>query len=319
MSLLVYKINEFSHTAEREQYRTISNALKAKYSGKEELCILVANWNIYDSELDGLLIKHDAIIAIEFKDYGGKIIATDNGDWKTGDGTVIKGGIRKTPYKQAQINRSNLLNGLRDSGFIRSKNLKHISSLIVFNQPIDLDASGISRKTKSWLHICDNDHFIEKIEDITSSQTYFSKDELLCLVDKLNFNAGGDSLDERFSDKIDNKYVFEENMPQPKALTISSLATTNNLLAVSQSLPGVSDSQIPAFIGIDFGTSTTVVSVARYYDNRMTRKTVEIAYQSAEGVIGRDERIATMLAVKNGRLLAGRGAEEFKYDLEKKR
>ena len=49
----------------------------------------------------------------------------------------------------------------------------------------------------------------------------------------------------------------------------------------------------------------------------MTCKTVEIAYQTADGAIGRDDRIATMLAVKNGRLLAGRGAEEFKYDLEK--
>lgn len=320
MSLLVYKINDFDRTAEREQYRTISNALKVKFSGKEELCVFVANWNIYDSELDGLLIKHDAIIAIEFKNYGGKIIATDNGNWITEDGTIINGGCRKSPYKQAQINRSNLLNGLRDSGFIAPRNLKHISSLIIFNQPIELDESGISRKTRSWLHICDNDHFIEKIEDITSSQTHFSNAELIRLVDDLNFNVGGNSLDERFSDYTSNKVIMdipEEYIPQPTALTISSLATTNNILAVSQSLPNVSDSQIPAYIGIDFGTSTTVVSVARYYDNRMTCKTIAIAYQSADGVIGRDERIATMLAVKNGRLLAGRGAEEFKYDLER--
>ena len=110
MSLLVYKINDYSHTSEREQYRFICNALKSRYSGKSEICLFVANWNVYDSELDGLLIKQDAIIAIEFKDYGGKIIATDNGDWKTDDGTIIKGGVRKSPYKQAQINRSNLLN-----------------------------------------------------------------------------------------------------------------------------------------------------------------------------------------------------------------
>lgn len=319
MGLLVYKISDYNHTAEREQYRKICNALKTEYSGKEELCIFVANWNIYDSELDGLLIKQDAIIAIEFKDYGGKIIATDNGDWKKDDGTVIKGGVRKSPYKQAQINRSNLLNGLRDSGFIAPKNLKHIASLIVFNQPIKIDDSRISRKTKSWLHICDNDHFIEKIEDITSPQTEFSNSDMIRLVTDLNFNVGGDSLDERFSDFIseDIEDIPEEFIPQPQALTISSLATKNNLLAVSQDLPDVSDSQIPAYIGIDFGTSTTVVSVARYYDNRMTCKTVEIPYQTAEGLIGRDTRIATMLAVKNGRLLAGKGAEEFKYDLER--
>lgn len=319
MGLLVYKISDFSHTAEREQYRTICQKLKNRFSGKPELCIFVANWNIYDSELDGLLIKQDAIIAIEFKDYGGKIIAVENGDWKKDDGTIVKGGMRKNPYKQAQINRSNLLNGLRDSGFVSASNLKHISSLIVFNQPIELDATGISRKTKSWLHICDNDHFIDKVEDITSPKTNFTDAELVKLVSDLNFDCGGDSLDERYSDQIDPllEDIPEEYMPQPQALTISSLATRDSLLAVSETLPGANDSQIPAYIGIDFGTSTTVVSVARYYDNRMTCKTVEIAYQTAEGVIGRDERIATMLAVKNGRLLAGRGAEEFKYDLEK--
>ena len=248
MGLLVYKINDFSHTAEREQYRTMCNALKSKYSGKEELCLFVANWNVYDSELDGLLIKNDAIIAIEFKDYGGKIIATDNGDWKKDDGTIIKGGTKKSPYKQAQINRSNLLNGLRDSGFIAPKNLKHISSLIVFNQPVEVDASGISRKTKAWLHICDNEHFIEKIEDITSPYTEFSNSDLIRLVSDLNFDAGGDSLDERFSDFIEESIedIPEEYIPYPKALTISSLTTKDNLLTVSQSLPNVIDSQIPA-------------------------------------------------------------------------
>lgn len=319
MGLLVYKVSDFSHTAEREQYRTICQMLKARYSGRPELCIFVANWNIYDSELDGLLIKQDAIIAIEFKDYGGKITAVENGDWKKDDGTVVKGGVRKNPYKQAQINRSNLLNGLRDSGFVNPSNLKHISSLIVFNQPIELDSSGISRKTKSWLHICDNEHFIDKVEDITSPKTNFSDAELVKLVSDLNFDCGGDSLDERFSDLIDPllEDIPEEYMPEPQALTISSLATKDSLLSVGETIPGANDSQIPAYIGIDFGTSTTVVSVARYFNNRMTCKTVEIAYQTFDGAIGRDDRIATMLANKDGKLLAGRGAEEFKYDLEK--
>lgn len=318
MGLLVYKIADYNHTAEREQYRILCSQLKNLYSGKNELCIFVANWNVYDSELDGLLLKNDALIAIEFKDYGGKIIATDNGDWKKEDGTIIKGGVRKSPYKQALINRSNLRNGLRDSGFISAQNLKHITSLIVFNQPIILDASNLSPKTKSWLKICDNDHFTEKIEDITSEKTYFSNDDLLSLVHDLNFDLGGEALDERFSDaNILTNMPEPQPVEQPTALTISTLATNNQLLTVTESIPGVMDSQIPAYIGIDFGTSTTVVSVARYYNGRMSCNTVSIAYKTIDGVVGRDDRIPTMLAVKDGKLLFGRGAEEFKYDLEK--
>ena len=317
--LLVYKIEDYSYTAEREQYRTICNALKAEYSPKKDLCIFVANWNVYGSELDGLLIKNDAIIAIEFKDYGGKITASENGDWKTDDGTIIKGGVRKNPYKQAQINRSNLMNGLRDSGFIASTNLKHISSLIVFNQPIILDSTSISRKVKSWLHICDNNHFIENVEDITSPQTNFSNAELLKLVKDLNFDMGGDAFDKRFSDLFPQNYdvILEDNLTQPQALTISNLATKDSSLSVSEAMPELNYPQVPAYIGIDFGTSTTVVSVARCINNQLACTTVDIAYKTYDGTIGKDDRIATMLACKNGKLLAGKGAEEFKYDLER--
>jgi molecular chaperone DnaK (HSP70) len=293
--------------------------LKEQYSSKDELCVFVANWNVYDSELDGLLIKNDAIIAIEFKNFGGHIIATENGDWKTGDGVIIKGGVRKSPYKQAQINRSNLLSGLRDSGFISPKNLKHISSIIVFNQPITVDLSGISRKTRSWLHICDNEHFIDKVEDITSPITYFSNEELLALTSNLNFSLNGEALDERYSDPItyDIKDIPDELFPQPQALTISSLATKEQLLTVSENIPTVDESNLPAYIGIDFGTSTTVVSVARQWNKQLTCKTVPIGYMDIEGGIGYDDRVATMLAIKNNKLLAGNGAIDFKYDLEK--
>lgn len=319
MSLLVYKIADYEHTAEREQYRNLCTQLKSSFSGMDDMCIFVANWNVYDSELDGLILKNDAIIAVEFKDYGGRILATDNGDWKTSDGTVIKGGARKSPYKQAQINRSNLLNGLRDSGFVAAKNLKHISSLIVFNQPISLDVSGLSRKTRSWLHICDNEHFLDKVEDITSDQTYFSNEELLALVSKLNMDLGGDALDERFSDRLDFEAddIPEEYFPEPTPLTIASLTTTNQALTLTDSIPSLSENQLPAYIGIDFGTSTTVVSVSRVFEGRMMCKTVAIGYKTIDGAVGKDDRIATMLAFKDGKLLAGRGAEEFKYELEK--
>ena len=319
MGLLVYKITDYNHTAEREQYRKICTVLKERYSGKDELCIFVANWNIYDSELDGLIIKNDAIIAIEFKDYGGHIIANENGDWKTGDGTIIKGGVRKSPYKQAQINRSHLISGLRDSGFISPKNLKHVSSLIAFNQPITLDQSGISKKTRSWLHICDIEHFLDKVEDITSPLTYFSNQELLALVSNLNFGLDGEALDTRYSDNItyDIEDIPEDLFLQPQALTISSLATKEQLLTVSENIPTIDESTLPAYIGIDFGTSTTVVSVARQYNKQLTCKTIPIAYKDFEGGIGYDDRVATMLAIKENKLLAGNGAVEFKYDLEK--
>ena len=94
---IAFRCTNFENTTEREQFRLLCNTLKEKYKNTDDFCLLIANYNIYDSEFDSILIKNDAIIAIEFKNYGGKIIATENGEW-TSDGNIIKGGSRKTRY-----------------------------------------------------------------------------------------------------------------------------------------------------------------------------------------------------------------------------
>ena len=109
--------------------------------------------------------------------------------------------------------------------------------------------------------------------------------------------------------------------PNTQPLTMESLTTTGEIRGVGETLPETSgnltaESQ-PAYIGIDFGTSTTVVSVARLVNNILICDTVPIRYKTFDGIVGQDDRIPTMLAYKDGKLLAGKGAEEFKYDLEK--
>lgn len=159
--------------------------LKDKYRNSEDFCLLIANYNIYDCEFDSILIKNDAIIAIEYKNYGGKIIATENGEWMSDD-NIIKGGSRKTVYQQARVNHAALRNGLRELG-INSEWIKDIPTLIVFNQEITLD-NQLSGKVKSWLHVTDNNHFIEKIDDITCKSTNISNSEIIDIAIKMNLN-----------------------------------------------------------------------------------------------------------------------------------
>lgn len=183
---IAFRCSNYETTAEREQFRLLCKKMKSKYFKSKNFYLLVANYNIYDSELDAIVIKHDSIIAIEFKNFGGNIIATENGDW-TANGVVIKGGSRKTVYQQARINHASLKNGLRDLG-IDSEWIRNIPSLIVFNKPITLD-NQLSGKVQSWLHITDNAHFLDKIEDITSNTTNLSNMDIIDLAIKLNLNS----------------------------------------------------------------------------------------------------------------------------------
>jgi hypothetical protein len=205
MGLLVYKFSEYNHTAEREQYRNLCKQLYAHYASSTELCIFIANYNIFDSELDGIIIKQDAIICVEFKNYGGVVIAVDNGNWKLDDGTIIKGGSRKSVYQQARVNRCALKNGLNEGGILPAKMLQDVATLVVFHQPITLQ-NNLFSKTRSWLHISDETNFMEKVSDITNCKMSLEVEEMQQLMVKLNLTE--EFLDCEYSNyaesKIDN-------------------------------------------------------------------------------------------------------------------
>ncbi len=182
--LLAFRVGNFDTTAEREQFRFLCEQLKAHYEDSNEFCVLAGNYNI-GCELDALFIKKDAIIAIEFKNYGGKVIANENGEW-TCDGKVIKGGSRKTILQQARINHSTVKKELKALG-VSKENIKDVPTLIIFNKPVEI-TNNLSVTNKSWLHITDNEHFIEKLDDITCPHTDLDPLGIVNLAETLNLN-----------------------------------------------------------------------------------------------------------------------------------
>lgn len=196
MALLVYKFSNYEHTAEREQYRNLCKQLKSYYSSRDEICLFIANYNIFDCELDGIIIKQDAIICVEFKNYGGQVTATDNGNWTLSDGTIIKGGSRKSVYQQAKLNHIAVRQGFADGGILPKKMLKDVAALVVFHNPITI-VNRLSSKTQSWLHISDETTFMEKVQDITSTATDLTDSVILNLIDKLALSR--EYLEEEYS------------------------------------------------------------------------------------------------------------------------
>lgn len=182
--LLAFRVGNFDTTAEREQFRFLCEQLKAHYEDSNEFCVFAGNYNI-GCELDALFIKKDAIISIEFKNYGGNVIANENGEW-TCDGEIIKGGSRKTVLQQARINHSTVKKEFKVLG-VEKNQIKDVPHLIIFHQPIDL-VNNLSATNKSWLHITDNEHFIEKLDDITCPHTDLDPLGIVNLAETLNLN-----------------------------------------------------------------------------------------------------------------------------------
>lgn len=87
-------------------------------------------------------------------------------------------------------------------------------------------------------------------------------------------------------------------------------------------LPSALNTQLATkatFVGIDFGTSTTVVSIASKENGEEKIKTLPIKVTQIleDGTIYQSEKLPSVIAWYNGRLLVGEGASNLKYTLTK--
>lgn len=175
MSLKIYQSDPYRQTHEREQFESFSNICKECFAKTAEPNILFGNICLNGAELDALLIKPDAIIIIEFKNYGGHVTATENGDWMLNDETVIKGGNGRNPFLQTRHNRYEGVMPAFNNRFPRDYvNLGHVAGVVVFNQDAEIDDSAISSRIRSWFHVVDMKHVASKIRNITSPEIHYN-------------------------------------------------------------------------------------------------------------------------------------------------
>ena len=96
-------------------------------------------------------------------------------------------------------------------------------------------------------------------------------------------------------------------------LTIKKLlpATTSNSIIKNNNLN-------TTYIGIDFGTSTTVVSLSTFdpETSNVISKPIELNQKLYDGSIYKSYKIPTMVAWYNNKILVGEGANKIKLKLK---
>lgn len=94
---------------------------------------------------------------------------------------------------------------------------------------------------------------------------------------------------------------------------MSNVVTVKSLLPLTQHLPTLEKT----YVGIDFGTSTTVVSIA-YFDRQslgINVDTIPIEQKMEDGAVTTSLLVPSVIALYNNRLLVGEGASYLKYTL----
>lgn len=175
MALQVYRYANYLTTDEREQFRSLCKLL----SKSKDDYILVANPIIGGRELDALLIKRDAIIVLEFKNYTGSLTASEFGDWHIiddeGTEVVVKGGFgNKNPYVQVNHNKWSVVNKFKDELNSPLVNAYHVSGIVVFKGNITEDNFNFSPKVRTWFRISDMTNVVETIENMASPKIDFN-------------------------------------------------------------------------------------------------------------------------------------------------
>ena len=186
MGVRIYKISEYEHAAEIRQFDALCRflgELEAQTGGEY---VLVGNYNIEGVELDALLFTPQAALVIEFKNWGGSIVAGENGPW-TSDGRTIAGGAYgKSPFAQARLNRSRTAAGLRK--YLGCERLE-VGVVVVFSRDAEIDTSGLSESVGKWLSVCDNRHLGAVLSSRSQGAEIFTAEQMRDIPRRLRIEA----------------------------------------------------------------------------------------------------------------------------------
>lgn len=186
MSFYAYRPNAFDHTHENKFFNILYDRLKSNWESKPDQLHLLGNFLVNGQEIDALIIKNNAIIVIDFKDYGGNIHFSENNSWKA-DNIIIKGGNQTNPFHQIKNNKFYLLNFFKTKLSLATEpNYGHIAGLCLFHQPINFDELTLPAPIRRWFHISDIDRVIRTIDEINSTEINLTNNEIITIIETLD-------------------------------------------------------------------------------------------------------------------------------------
>jgi hypothetical protein len=183
MTFKAFRGSAFNHSHENKAFNDLHDLLQQHWSEQDEPLYLIGNFFVGGKELDALVVKRNAIIVIDFKNYGGEVKFSENNRW-TCDGVPVKGGNSINPYQQLRANKFTLLEYIKsDRISLKSDpNLGHIAALTLFQQPIQFDEQQVPAKIRSWFHVGDMLHAVRTIDSIASASIDLPNADLETLI-----------------------------------------------------------------------------------------------------------------------------------------
>ncbi len=192
-----YLIQAYDTTHENNFFRKFSDSLADKFQHNDSLAVLIGNLSCNGHQIDALFIQSGQITVIDFKNYGGKLIFSENNPWTIefqGKKSFVSGGSNiRNPFQQINAYRRSLIDYLNHrlnsilSGNRDDFKLGHISGIVMFHQSIEFDNNTIPSNIP-YFHITDYKNSVKCISSIKSKNLLLSDKEISNIISNFNIN-----------------------------------------------------------------------------------------------------------------------------------
>lgn len=197
MALNIYKISEFNHVAKIKLFDEVCKLLADRFGGEFQDGIIVGNYCVEGVEIDAIVITQYGVVAFEFKDGGGNVVAREVEEWMLNERTMAGGAYGKSPLVQARMVRNRLEAALKklfcvptiigetsvDTAVVKTSvaevtkiDVTNVSVVVAFSNPSAIDDSALSDATKKWLAVCDKNHLADIVDKQVCGTQVFSVD-----------------------------------------------------------------------------------------------------------------------------------------------
>lgn len=181
MGLSAFRGRPFEHTHENKAFDALYDLLNVHCAATSQSWLLLGNFYVGNRELDALVVKPNAVVIIDFKDFSGKLQFSEDGPWRiegdtSGHSVAVKGGASVNPLVQLRINKRAVMDflGRCFPELDERCNWGHTAALVVFQGSIEFDQRDIPGSIKPWFHVSDMERAVRDIEAIVSRELLLS-------------------------------------------------------------------------------------------------------------------------------------------------
>ena len=195
MALKAFRGTPFEHTHENRAFNELFDLLDEHCSVSGQDWYLLGNFYVGSRELDAMVIKPNAVIILDFKEFSGKLQFSEDGPWliedeETGSNVQVKGGASVNPLRQLRINKGAMLDFLSRNftNLNATCNWRHAAALVAFQGPIEFDQRQLPGSVKPWFHISDMARIVRDLDAIVSREIFLSRENMERLTAQLGID-----------------------------------------------------------------------------------------------------------------------------------